>query len=342
MAKFKCISEAYEVLSNADKRQDYDRYGKEGMHTGMPERRGSSRPAGAGFRSSSAMDDEEARRMFREMFGDSFFDDEGFDTSTSTIFVNGVPISSGRTGGIPISNGFGGVMGGLFDMLGGSGGMAPGSHGMAHAQNALPAGTPVIIHGITARPELNGARAVVQDFLPMQRRYTVAVGGSFVLSLSCDKLEQVVPNVRIAGLTERPDLNGMEGTLLSFDPDSSRFRLQTSLDVVLSLRPDNVVLPNGVVIEVVGVQKRAELNGQWGRIVSFDPVAGRYTVQLRFDGIKMLRPLNLRPAMFKVCAGSFLGRVRSMPGACFRCIRSIFSVCVKSVAAVSDALCNLK
>lgn len=79
--KFKEISEAYEVLSDDNKRQMYDQFGKEGVRgSGM----GGSGPGGAGF---SSM--EEALRTFMGAFGggggpaggggifDSFFGFEG-------------------------------------------------------------------------------------------------------------------------------------------------------------------------------------------------------------------------------------------------------------------------
>ncbi len=56
--RFKLINEAYEVLSNDDKRQIYDRYGKEGLER-----------QGAGFHASS-MDD--IMDIFNSMFGGGF------------------------------------------------------------------------------------------------------------------------------------------------------------------------------------------------------------------------------------------------------------------------------
>lgn len=61
--RFKEVSEAYEVLSDASKRQTYDQFGHAGLEG-----------AGAGFRGFHAFDLDEALRTFSGVFGEGIFD----------------------------------------------------------------------------------------------------------------------------------------------------------------------------------------------------------------------------------------------------------------------------
>lgn len=64
--RFKEVAEAYDVLSNPDKRAIYDRYGEEGLKAGGGMPQGSEAAPGTQY---TQMDGEAARRLFEQLFG---------------------------------------------------------------------------------------------------------------------------------------------------------------------------------------------------------------------------------------------------------------------------------
>lgn len=73
-AKFQEVSEAYDILSDPEKRKVYDLYGEDGLKAGVgPETPGGgAAPFGGGMGGYHAMDEEAARRIFESFFGGGF------------------------------------------------------------------------------------------------------------------------------------------------------------------------------------------------------------------------------------------------------------------------------
>lgn len=179
---FKSISEAYSVLSDAEKRKVYDQVGKDGAAMGPG-------PSSAGF-SGGHFSSEEAEAVFRAFFGGDV--PPGMRGAASTgpggtsfMFVSG---GNGEGGGSSFGNfgnlggfsgfsGFGGdsdvEMGQMpFGMFGGFGGPRGGharttrrriSRGARSRQGpppyAVPVGTAVVLRGLEKASQHNGKAA---------------------------------------------------------------------------------------------------------------------------------------------------------------------------------------
>lgn len=124
--KFKEISEAFEILSDAQKREVYDQYGLEAARNGGPAFGGGSGFPGGGFSSGGAhaFSNDDAFNIFSQFFGGSSpfgaADDGGFSYSSFGGMPGGMGggMHGGMGGGMP-----GGMHGG---MHGGMGGGMPG------------------------------------------------------------------------------------------------------------------------------------------------------------------------------------------------------------------------
>jgi len=313
---FKDIAEAYETLSDKDKRAVYDRFGEEGLKAGpgaagaagMPAGFGGvpagfgGMPAGAGnfpgnvsfsFSSSGGggagggMDAARAEAIFRQLFGSG--------PGASMGGVGGVG-GVGGMGGNPFESD-GDPFATMFSSMGGGSMNALPTRGMRGARRQrpgnrpelLPMGTIVQLTGLSD-PARNGAIGQVESFDEGSQRYVVTLeqpnGKS--IAVKREHVVQVVTSARVVG-TSQVALNDKMISAATYDKASKRYKCEGLRPdgTVLALKPENVLLPQDCRVTIECVKSRPALNGRIGNIVGIENESQRYVVQMADEAVRL-------------------------------------------------------
>lgn len=200
----------------------------------------------------------------------------------------------------PFMQMFGGGMGGMGGMGGSpfggssSGGMPRQSSFREKRYDAIPAGTVVSLKGLVSKPERNGDRGEVKQYDPSSGRYIVVLEDSEeTMKVKPSNLLQHV-HIKLHGLESKPEWNGERGTIIAWDQKNERYNVyMMGLSRAMSLKASNLILDNGTVGMITGLQSKPELNGKYGTIKGFKKESGRYDVQLSKSQILRLKLENI-------------------------------------------------
>ena len=272
-----------------------------GMHFG-------AMPGGGG----GHMSQEQAQAMFAEMFdgSDPFgalfsgMGGPGMGGSSMHFSMGGMP-GAGPIGGGGMGGGMhsfasmfgGGMPGGMGGMPGGmnSSFTSPTSAQSTPSYDTIPSGTVVSLKGLVSKPERNGDQGIIRQYNKQKGRYIVVLEDSDeTMSVKASNLLQHV-HVRIHDIKGQPELNGKTGTILTWIPSKERYNIHVStLKKVVSLKPGNVVLNNGTVGQICGLQSKPELNGKYGTIKEWVRESNKYDVQLSPSQVIRIKVDNMR------------------------------------------------
>merc|ERR1712232_558305 len=85
--------------------------------------------------------------------------------------------------------------------------------------------------------------------------------------------------VLVNGLSARPDLNGTKGQILELDEDKLRYQVQLQSGGMLSLQPENAILPRGTCALLFGLDTEPIWNRTWVTILAYLERQQVYNVQ---------------------------------------------------------------
>jgi len=276
--RFKRISEAYSVLSDAEKRKEYDQFGKAGLSG-----HGSAAGGGPHFTGGAGnFSNEDAERLFQMFFGGRGMNMAGGAPNGSNfIFTSSMPAGGSFQGGFPGGTDPFAQAFDLNGLLGGSGFMSQseGVQRRKQAPYAIPGGRDVIVHGLSNASHHNGKGGKVMRFDEQRMRYEVSIDNE-VLALRPHNITQKL-EVEIMGLKQKPELNGTTAEIFNYQDETDRYTLLVKQPPqAIALQPENCLFNDGTAVTLRNLSND-RYNGEMGTVVAVDRDAGRYRVKCK-------------------------------------------------------------
>jgi len=162
----------------------------------------------------------------------------------------------------------------------------------------------VSLKGLINAPDRNGDKGIIQQHNAQTGRYIINLdedGDSPVgerdkktMSVKASNIQQHI-QVQIHNIQNQVGLNGMTGTIVSWITSNDRYCIYiTSQKKLVYLLPVNVILPNGTVAQIHGLQSKPELNSTFGTIKEWIQDTNKYDVQLSPQQVIRVKVENMR------------------------------------------------
>lgn len=257
---FKKVNEAYSILSDKNKKKQYDTFGKSGLNSGK-----------GGFTFSHS----DAQNIFSTFFGGN----DPFDLmNNGTIFDE-----------MKSFNNFGNnfkthTTRRVFNINS----MEDNSNSF---NNYISQGKKIVIKKLKNNCEKNGKNGTIRKFsISKNRYYVILENNGEILSLKFDNIQQIV-NIKITNLKDSKELNGQMGKIIGYDEFSDRFRVFIN-NKIINIKNENIIIENDTCVKVCNIKNNTYYNGLFGKIIDYKD--NRYLVKLNNEKILKLKCDNIR------------------------------------------------
>lgn len=161
--------------------------------------------------------------------------------------------------------------------------------------------TRVRVQGLVKAAQHNGRIGLTDKFDPIKGRYHVnleATGELPAIQLAL-KPKSLIQAVSVQLVAAVAGLADKSGTIVGIADGKYQVQVDGDAEAAPELvAPEDVVMPDGTVVFVAGLQGAPEFNGKQAKILSHDAEAGRYLVQVETMKQLKLRRQNTHAGLF--------------------------------------------
>jgi curved DNA-binding protein CbpA len=270
--KFKKISEAYDVLSDDEKRKKYDQFGKEGLNNNVH------------------MSHQHAQEMFSTFFGgrdpfSMFFDNDDLNFNGGMSGFNNGGMSGFNNGGMSGFNN-GGKSGFNFNRR---------SRSRSYVSdvpfNKISINKSVMIYNLQNNSNLNNQLGTVKSFNNLKDKYVIQTNNGQLVYLKQDNIKEILL-FKICDLTSKKILNGQSGQIIGLDVTNNRYRVIVNNNM-LSLKSNNIIINSDHCVKLQGLISQPQLNNTIVKIKDFDSDAKKYIVLIKNNKLIKIKMENI-------------------------------------------------